>query len=294
MTTITEDELVASFEAQFELHRGRSDYFYSDCGGRLSLDWQNVYEKLLDCFDPSQREQLENQVNSLFSQPGTHRIMDQGCGHAMSLNETTLRFAREHPNQHFEGYGLSTSIEDIWIGSKAEFNSLTSEEFDLLEKHGIRALKLLTAPENTAFFGIEKDLHTALRNFPYNLDLVFSDNTYFHLVVPWMAAKHTAERLTRGGIALFRTIFQNRIIDTSTEPILEAELVKHLQDNNPGYEILTSSPRYGRLVLAIIKQKDSPFITNQHIGWKHNDSGRYLKTVYSEHLQKGMIAIDDF
>jgi len=293
---ITREELDNLLASIFEQHR-KSGYFYNDCGGRCDPDWINTYDKILSKFDNEQKEFIENLVKSKMSLPGIHRIMDQGCAHANSLRELTERFVKEYPTNHFEGYGVSGSLKDMWLGSREWDREITPEQAKLMEKHGIHPFVSYRDEEerNVRFFGIEDDIHKVMKDFPYELDLVISDNTYFHLVAPWLALRRTADRLSVGGVILVRTCFTSGVDYTSGRLMSNETILRNLRGDNPEYQIVNSSPNKSHPTIAVIKTREVEFKTNQYLSLVSEGSHRYIRSFYSrDNPRLDCIAIDTF
>ena len=282
------EEILAS---AFESHREKG-YFYMDCGGRHHGDWINIYDKILSSFNDDQRKFLEQQVQSTMSRPGIHRIMDQGCGHAQSLREVTVRLASHYPQNKFIGYGLSGSLKDIWLGGRKFDFHITSDQQRLIKVYGIQPFQ--EKGENYEFFGVEDDLHTVMLRFPYLLDLVVSDNTYFHLAVPWLALKRTVDKLTMGGIALIRTLFNSKVNTFTQKVIADVQVLNNLRKDNVDYEVFSVNSKQDHRVLAIIKRGDNFFKTNLYLGWVEEEGYKKVKLFYSRKPQLNLLAVDNF
>ena len=219
--------------------------------------------------------------------------MDQGCGHANTLRKITHRFGRKYPAGKFFGYGVSGDLESMWLGHKKGDWDLTTEERELIERHGIHPFDSY-GESNARFFGIEEDIHKVMKNFPYELDLVVSDNTYFHLLAPWMALKHTADRLSVGGVAMIRTIpFDvDHILQSS---ISQNKLLRLLRRNNPDYEIISPPPEKDRRLLAVVKRAKTEFKTDIHISIVSEGDSRSVRSFYSRNPRRqNLVAIDMF
>jgi len=272
-----EERLAAAFRSERE-----GGYGYMDCGGRHH-PWKNIYYKILSAFESGERQTIEKAVTQRMSVPGIHRIVDQGCGHAQSLRETTITLAQKYPENEFLSYGITGCLKDVWLGGKVFDFAETPEQRELVQKYGIHSFQ--ERGRNYQFLGIEDDIHSVMKQFPYEVDLIFSDNTYFHLVSPWLALKCTADKLSVGGVALIRTIFNSYVYDSSYQRIEEEKIVNTLQQHNPHYEIISPTPGMDHRVLAIIKRGEAPFKTHQYLAWveeKTFDNTRYrnVRTFY--------------
>jgi len=274
-----QQELDERLASAFESVRGRG-YFYSDCGGRHHSNWKNTYDKILSAFECNEQKIIEEAVALRVLQPRVHRIMDQGCGHAQSLLELTLKLAQKYPENEFLGYGITGCLNDVWLGGRVFDFRITKEQQKLVQEHGIHSFQ--ERGKNYQFFGTENDIHKVMKQFPYELDVIFSDNTYFHLAAPWLALKQTMDKLSVGGIALIRTLFNSYIYNFSHQKMKEEEIVENLQEHNPHYEILSSTARMDHRVLAIIKRADTPFKTHHYLAWvdeKSFDDQIYRNTI---------------
>ncbi|MDO8655826.1 MAG: hypothetical protein Q7K45_01180 [Nanoarchaeota archaeon] len=272
---IRKSELEERLATSFKSVLGRG-YFYMDCGGR-HMPWKNIYDKILSAFEDSKRETIEEAVAQKMSLPGIHRIMDQGCGHAQSLRETTLTFVRKYPDNEFLGYGITGCLGDVWLGGKVFDFQETPEQRKSVKEYGIHSFQ--ERGRNYQFFGIENDIHTIMKKFPYEVDLIFSDNTYFHLVAPWLALKRTVDKLNVGGVAMVRTLFNAKVHTFSYQEIDEEDIVNNLRQDNPHYEILSPTPGMDHRVLTIIKRGEAPFKTHQYLAGveqKSFDDTRYI------------------
>lgn len=293
---ITREELSDILTSTFESHRGQG-YFYNDADYDDPASYVIIYDKFLSRFDDDQRRLIEGQINTKMSEPSVHRIMDQGCGHANTLREITLRFGGQYSAGSFFGYGVSANLEAMWLGHKEQDPDLTEETRKLVENHGIHSFSSYRRDEDTNvhFFGIEDDIYRVMKDFPYELDLVISDNTYFHLVAPWMALKRTVDKLSLGGVAMVRTILESGVDHISQRPISREILLTLLQRDNPDYEIFSSSPESRHPVLTLIKKGKADFKTNIHLSLVSEGEHRYIRSFYSTNLQRDdLIAIDTF
>jgi len=289
---LTRKELEGLLSYSFEDHRGRG-YFYNDINFDDHASYEIIYDKLISHFAVDERETLETQIESQMSKPVLLRIMDQGCGYATTLSRITHRFAAKNMGGQFLGYGVSGDLKVMSLGFKKSRFELTEEEKTLIEKYGIHPFNTYRH-DNVQFFGIEDDLHQVMGSFPYNLDLVLSDHTYFHLIAPWLALKRTADRLTVGGVAMIRTLFQLGVRTFSHDQIKDEEFLGILEEENPGYELLSSHCR-GHRTLAVIKREDVTFKTNLHLGLVIDGKYKYLNSFYSKNpTGKDLIAVDTF
>ncbi len=263
-SAITSVELDEHLKEVFESHQGKG-YLYMDHDHGQPMR-ETAYDRLLLYFDDNQREIIEAQIQRTMSQSGTHRIMDQGCGHANSLSAMTRRFSKKYPENEYHGYGVSASLEDMWLGHRTWEDDMTPQQEELLKDHEIYSFESWNdQPEKVSFFGIEDDLHNVMERFPFPLDLVFSDHTYFHLLLPWLALKRTADKLAVGGVAMIRTAFTYKVSSDSGRQMSERSLVKLLQRDNLDYNIISPTSFGMHRVLAIIKNKETKFRTNQYV-----------------------------
>ncbi|MBI2102406.1 hypothetical protein HYT55_01085 [Candidatus Woesearchaeota archaeon] len=295
-TPFTRDELEQTLASVFESHRGQG-YAYMDHDYDRPMT-ETAYDRLISYFDDDRRKLITSRVQETLSRAGTHHLMDQGCGHANSLNMVARRFARQFPQNEYRGYGVSASLEDMWLGQRAwEDDEMIEDDDKLLEKHNVCPFRSWDdEKENVRFFGIEEDVHKMMEQFPYPLDLVFSDNTYFHLFMPWLALKRTADKLAVGGVAVIRTLFQFSVDSTTGRPMSERSLVELLEKDNPDYHILSSDLQRGRRVLAILKNGEAQFRTNQHIcriETLQRGGYKYVGTFYSRKPQAHSLSLDE-
>ncbi len=293
-TAITQAELEKTLASVFESHRGKG-YYYMDHDHDHPMR-ETAYDLLLSYFDDNQRRVIESQIQRTMSQIGTRRIMDQGCDHANSLSMITRRFSEQYPENEYHGYGVSGSLNDMWLEERTWENDMTIQQEELLRDHRIYSFKSWNdRAENAQFFGIEDDIHKVMKRFPFPLDLVFSDNTYFHLFMPWLAMKRTADKLAVGGVALIRTLFQFPVDSATGRPMSDHSLVELLGKDNPEYEIISSNPERSRRVLAVVKNGDAEFKTNQYICSVETAEcdSKSIRTFYSKKQQPvDFLAID--
>lgn len=253
---------------------------------KKSLCWENTYTRLLSSFNPKVREYIETTIEKALSKGGTHRIMDQGCGQANSIREIIERFWLKYPENRFEGYGVSASLEDMSLAAGTN----SKEEIGFEEENKNR---------NYCFNGIEEDVHQIMKCFPHPLDLVFSDKTYFHLVAPWLALKRTVDKLALGGVGIFGTLFPARVWGSALIELKDDILLYYLaKDNHRGYSLLSSGQnqsRCGHSVLAITKRKEVPFKTNMHLGMLWRGEKHFgIHPVYSREARyKDLLAVDE-
>lgn len=266
-----EERLASAFESAKKIGG-----FYSDCGGRHHSNWRNIYDKILSAFDSSEQDIIEGTILQTMSQPGVHRIMDQGCGHAQSLLGITQKMASFYPDNEFLSYGITADLKEVWLGGKVFYFKETDEQRRLVKEYSIHSFQ--ESGRNYKFFGIEDDIHTVMKKCPYELDLIFSDNAYFHLVAPWLALKRTVDKLKVGGVAMVRTLFNATVHTFEDREMEEEEIVNNLRRNNPDYEILSPTAGQDHRVLVIIKREDIPFKTHQYLAWV--DEKSFDKNVY--------------
>ncbi len=275
---ITAEELEEKLASRFRNAVSWDVYGYLDYGLANDPNWKNTFDKLLRLFEDEKRRIIENQIDRTMSELGVHRIMDQGCGYANSLRDLTQRFSAAYPQSEFEGYGVSASRKDMQL-----------EQIELQRKKR----------QMPSFFGIEEDIHTVMKTFPHQLDLVISDHMYLHLVAPWLALKRTADKLIAGGVALLRTVPLD-VKYLSQQPMDSAELVELLKQDNPDYTILISDDMFvakrelGWRVLAIIKQAEVPFVTNQYLAFVQEGYNRDVCSFYARQpVRNDLLSIDN-
>ena len=175
------------------------------------------------------------------------------------------------------------------LGLKEWSSDFSDVDRDNLERYNIQPFMRRYSPKNTRFFGIESDLHKTMKSFPYLLDLVFSDNTYFHLTVPWLALKRTFDRLNVGGVALVRTIdLPNKWFN---DELKTKKFLSSLRDNNPSYKIFNA--KSGHEILGVIKNDDKPFITNLYVGKLERENDYNILTVMSDDSNDNLLRLDD-
>ncbi|MBI4152796.1 hypothetical protein HY495_03735 [Candidatus Woesearchaeota archaeon] len=245
----------------------------------LYLDEEGIiYDELLGNFSAGQKERLQQQIAKTMAKPGVHRIMDQGCGYANTLWKVTSNFAQAHTNNQFEGYGVTAALRYMRSGRNKKDQTEWTQEDEFAGRYGM--YPFASTVGNASYYGLEKDLHTAMRDFPRQLDLIISDHTYFHLAAPWLVFKHTADRLRVGGTAIIRNLFY-KPVHIRPEEVLglsPKEIVQRLEEINPGYDFLLEKNDRISTTLAVIRRKqDVPFRTNislRFVGWGY---GQYFR-----------------
>ena len=294
---VTRSEVLGHLANSFEHARGRS-YMYMDENYNAPWDHKNYFFDLLCSFPEKERVALEQQIDLQMASTGIKRIMDQGCARAKSLRKTTNHFADRFPYNRFFAYGLSGSLEDMDLGFLKEDDEIDEVEEISLNEFGIHPFDDYSKRDEEGkvrFFGIERDLHTAMKDFPFPLDLVITQNTYYHLSFPWMAFKHTADSLAVGGVAIVKSMPPFMIYDEQEKPIKIHSFLEYLQEDNLGYELVKSSYQDSHPLLAVIKRRDSPFRTHLHIGSVDRGEFKSYRTVYSRNLVRDdLIPIDFF
>ncbi|MBS3169788.1 hypothetical protein J4210_04850 [Candidatus Woesearchaeota archaeon] len=255
----------------FEQVRGASYSFLDEEG--------NVYDELLRNFSAEQQERLLQQISRTMAKPGVHRIMDQGCGEGNTIWKITSNFAQAHPDNQFEGYGVTAALEYMKSGNSTKDPAEWSQEEDEFA-HQYDMYPFASTVKNASLYGLEQDLHTAMRDFPRQLDLAISDHTYFHLAAPWLVFKRTADRLRTGGTAIIRNLFYEPVYIRPEEVLglRPTEIVRRLEEINQGYEFLLEETDRISATLAIIrKRQDVPFRTNISLRSVRWDLSHYFR-----------------
>ena len=292
---MTNVDLESMLKSAFSHHLGRG-YFYNDCNFDDPSSYVIIYDKILSQFG-SLRGVVEGKIFQQMSHEGVHRVMDQGCAHAVTLSRLLPRFSEQFPCGQFEGYGVSAHLKAMWLGRLKREYDFTDEEKSLFTENGIQpfwAYDNRYAQSNIHYFGIERDIHQVMKHFPFPLDLVISDNTYFHLVAPWMALKRTADCLAIGGVAIIRTLFIRKLRYMSGRKMSDSQYLHLLHKSNPDYEIIHSSLDDVHPVLAVIRHGNSAFRTHLHCGNVVHE-GKYLCEVYSRNMQKDdLLSLDNY
>ncbi|MBI4152797.1 hypothetical protein HY495_03740 [Candidatus Woesearchaeota archaeon] len=265
-----------------------------------------TFPRLLGYFDRQTRQFLEEKIFDHFDEQEKHqhtcRIMDQGCGVGNSIKEATFDY--EWMSGHsvlFEGYAVGGSLKQMTALGRARRDTPPAEE--IMERpriyHFPKPKPQYGVEQNVRLFGIAEDLHTVMKRFPYEVDLVFSDRTYMHLLAPWLAFKRTVERLAVGGVALVKTLSAGqKLKNLSGKRVNDSFLLDQLREgNHPSYDLLSCSSglNYGKTV-AVIRNGSEPFRTDIYLGsiknaWEREES---IQCVYSKDEQQvaGLLAID--
>ncbi|MBS3169787.1 hypothetical protein J4210_04845 [Candidatus Woesearchaeota archaeon] len=311
LTGITEVELEQELAQEFDHIKDKKYTFFDQGFGEdeRRRKIKHTFPRLLESFDRQTRQFLEDKIFDHFDeqekQQQTCRIMDQGCGKAFSIRVATFDY--EFMSRHticFEGYAVGGALKQMTALGRARRNTPPAEEKKTVPQiyHFPKPANRHGVEQNVRFYGIADDLHRVMKEFPYELDLVFSDMTYMHLLAPWLAFKRTVERLAVGGVALVRTLTNNIysipervVIDVSGEMINDSFLLNQLRESNhSNYDLFTSSDEVP-VTTAVIRKGDEPFRTDMYLGTIKDDSGREsIQCVYTEDEQQatGLLAID--
>lgn len=290
---ISREEIYRRLNEDFERHVKGRGYFHMDDGGRYYPSWVNEYDRLLGFFPRDIVSHIEGLVSSSMSRSGTHRIMQQGCGHASSLDFLLRRLAIRFPNSNFEGYAIGGDFNSLCLGLRDFDSDLTKEERRRKLEHGILPIMRRYSPSRVRYFFMERDIHQAMMDFPNQLDLVFSDNTYMHLTLPWLAMKRTIDKLAVCGVAVVRTIrLSDRIQCIGLGK--SNDFLDHLRRLNPSFRIYDAESGEGHAVVVVVKNEEKPFRTDLKMGKTLDDSGyEVLLTARSIPQNQGFQSLDD-
>ncbi len=305
MVLVTNRFVLSSFSAHdldsrlvesFAGHLGRG-YFYNDCNYDDPASYVIIYDKILAQFG-SDRSKIEEKIFNQISKGVVARVMDQGCAHGVTLSTLLRRFSTQFPTTRFEGYGVSADLKSMWLGRLKRDYEYSDAEKVLVTEKGIRPFSSYVCGEEEGpvrYFGIERDVHCVMKDFPFPLDLVISDNTYFHLVAPWLSLKRTVDSLAVGGVAMIRTLFVTQLRYMTGRIMGRGQYVDLLRRANPSFEIYHSSFRGHHPVLAVVRCDNVPFKTNVHIGRVVGVNTNYLHTFYSSRqVPDGLVSLDRY
>ncbi len=140
----------------------------------------------------------------------------------------------------------------------------------------------------------ERDIHNVFHYLPKptDLDLVYSDHTYFHLLMPWMALSSTCNHLkSDGGIAFFNKFSagwdtaNSFVFHQDGDRMSHQEVVQRIKECNPGHEFFDSTvmKSYQSPQIAVQRRTLEPFRTNLFFGkvfW--SNGGESIASVYLE------------
>lgn len=238
------------------------------------------------------RSEAKGMVVSSLGQPGDVTIMEQGCCQGKGLAEA-MNEARKHKENDdlIIGYGVTASpdLTGSLPGKVSPDEADQEKTYKQIEEVlGEGQLHRPFQPNGIAKV-IAEDIHTVCSTIQKKFNLIFSDNTYYFLSLPWMALKKAVDSLKIGGVALIRGITQDNVYDADCRQVSNETVVEMLKVLNPGYKISLLPSKYSmKRGILVQKEEDVLFQTGLHVGQLvdifENPKGeaKWLKSVFFE------------
>lgn len=244
------------------------------------------------------RNTVNGAVDRILKSPKTVRIMEQGGGLGTGLLHT-LRMRNEAlPGARVIGYTVTAPAHfDRLIRARSEVTWTCSGENSEGERSIDRASAFADLNDHTRVVCTGADLHSVFYSNIGTFDIVYSDNTYQHLLIPLLVLVKTINALSLNGLAIIQKIFRRRGRDWDLHDSKQNDiefLFERWRKLNPGYKIISS--KSGELGLAVERNTEEAFQSNLYLGRAEgNDLNAGIHCVSfanDEGNAKGYLAVD--